>query len=53
MDIKFLDCNMSDESNIQDIMDESFHITDSSCRDDESKSIQSFTFEAQVRGLSC
>ncbi|XP_057544625.1 uncharacterized protein LOC130823840 isoform X3 [Amaranthus tricolor] len=48
VDIKFLDCNMSDESNIQDIMDESFHITDSSCRDDESKSIQSFTFEAQV-----
>lgn len=53
MDIKFLDCNMLDENNIRDIVDESYHIADSSCRDDESKSIQSFTFEAQVRGSSC
>ncbi|XP_010679516.3 uncharacterized protein LOC104894866 isoform X2 [Beta vulgaris subsp. vulgaris] len=49
VDIKFLDGNLSDENNNLDRVDESSHISHiSTCGDVGSKSVQSFTFEAQV-----
>lgn len=50
VDIKFLDNNLSAENIHQDSVDESSRISDSvGCQDGGSKSVQSFTFEAQVR----
>lgn len=50
VEIKFLDNNLSDEINDLHYADESANLLDSStCRDGGSKSVQNFTFEAQVR----